>query len=138
MSEENVEVLAAAIDALNARDVDGETADALFHDEIEWRPARSAGGAVEGAVYRGKSGMIKYVEDVDSGFDELQFEIPKFEPVGSDRVFYRGRIIARGSGSGVPLDVPVWGLWEIRDGKLFRGVGFLTEKEALEAAGLPE
>ncbi len=47
-------------------------------------------------------------------------------------------VIARGSASGIPLDVPIWGLWEIRDGKLIRGYAFLSEQEALKAAGLSE
>jgi ketosteroid isomerase-like protein len=136
MSQDNAEVMAAAIDALNARDV--EAADALFDEDVEWRPARSAGGAVEGTVYRGKRGMAQYIADVDSGFDEMRFDIQSIDSVPPDRVFYRGRIIARGSASGVQLDEPIWGLWELRDGKLLRGMGFLSEREALEAAGLSE
>jgi ketosteroid isomerase-like protein len=136
MSQANVELMARAIDVLNARDA--EAIDALFDEEVEWRPALTAGGAVEGAVYRGKSGMTRYLEDVDSGFDEMWFEVERFDRVGLDRVFYRGRVIARGSASGIPLDVPIWGLWEIRNGRLIRGYAFLTEKEALEAAGLSE
>jgi ketosteroid isomerase-like protein len=136
MSEENVEVMAAAIEVLNARDA--TAVDALFDEEVEWRPARSAGGAVEGAVYRGKKGMVQYIEDVDSGFDEVLFDIQSIDSVDADRVFYRGRMIARGSASGIPLDVPIWGLWTVQGGKLIRGEGFLSEKEALETAGLSE
>ncbi len=136
MSRENVELVAAAIKALNERDT--KAVEALFDEEVEWRPALTAGGAVEGTVYRGKPGMRKYIEDVDSGFDEVRLEVPRFDPVGSDRVLYRGRLVARGSASGVSLDVPIWGLWEVRDGKLFRGEGFLSKQEALEAAGLSE
>jgi ketosteroid isomerase-like protein len=136
MSQKNVELMAAAIKALQERDP--EALEGLFDDEVEWRPALSAGGGVEGSIYRGKSGMRKYMTDVDSGFDQMDFKIESFESVGSDRVLYRGRIIARGSASGVPLDVPMWGLWEVRNGKLFRGAGFFSEKDALEAAGLSE
>ena len=136
MSQENVRIMASAIDALNARDV--SVVEGLFDDNVEWRPARSAGGAVEGTVYRGKLGMRQYIEEVDSGFEDLVFDIRTIESVDADRVFYFGRLIARGSASGVPLDVPVWGLWKIRDGKLLRGEGFLSEADALAAAGLSE
>ncbi len=78
------------------------------------------------------------MKDVDSGFAGLRFDVQSIEGLGPDRVFYRGRITARGSASGVPLDEPIWGLWELRDGKLFRGAGFLSEAEALKAAGLRE
>ncbi len=128
--------MAAAIKALNERDTNA--VDALFDDEVEWRPALTAGGGVEGTVYRGKPGMRKYIDDVDSGFDEVRLEVEGIDPVGSDRVLYRGRLIARGSASGVSLDVPIWGLWEMRGGKLIRGEGFLTKQEALEAAGVRE
>ena len=136
MSQENVRIMASAIDALNARDV--SLIERLVDDELEWRPARSAGGAIEGTVYRGKPGMRQYLEDVHSGFEELVFDIKSIESVDADRVFYFGRLIARGSASGVPLDVPVWGLWKVRNGKLIRGEGFLSESEVLEAAGLAE
>ena len=140
MSQENVEknlyLLAAAIDALNARDTGA--IDALFHDDVEWRPALSAGGAVEAAVYRGKDGMVRYLEEVDNEFSEVRFDVEGFDPVGDENVLYRGRLAARGSASGIPLDVPIWGLWQLRDGKLCRGQGFLSEKEALQAAGLSE
>ncbi len=132
MSQENVEVLAAGIAALNARDADA--IEAVAHDEVEWRPALTAGGHLEGSVYRGRSGMLKYLEDLDSAFDETLFEVEAFEAIGSNHVLYRGRVTARGKTSEVPLEVKVWGLWEIRDGKVFRGAGFLTEGEALEAA----
>ena len=136
MSRETVELMAAAIEALNERNT--KAVDALFDDEVEWQPALTAGGAVEGTVYRGKPGMRKYIEDVDIGFAEVRLEIQGIDSVGSDRVLYRGRLIARGSASGVSLDVPIWGLWEMRDGKLLRGKGFLTKQEALAAAGLSE
>jgi ketosteroid isomerase-like protein len=136
MSEENVQTMARAIAALKARDPEG--IDDLFHEEVEWRPALTAGGGVEGVVYRGRSGMAKYLEDVDSGFEEVTFDIASYVPVGTNRVLYRGRMLARGKSSGVRLDVAIFGLWEICDGKLIRGQGFFTHAEALQAAGLSE
>ena len=136
MSQENVDVMAFAIETLNARNTDA--LDALCHEDVEWHPALSADGAVEGAVYRGKDGMLRYLEEVDAEFSEMRFEVEGFDPVGDDSVLYRGRMIARGSASGILLEAPLWGLWQMRDGKLFRGQAFLSEKDALEAAGLPE
>ena len=136
MSQENVDVMAFAIETLNARNI--EALDALCHEDVEWHPALSAGGAVEGAVYRGKDGMVRYLEEVDAEFSEMRFEVEGFDPVGDDSVLYRGRMIARGAASGILLDAPLWGLWQMRDGKLFRGQAFLSEKDALEAAGLSE
>ena len=134
MSEKNIRVLTAALEALNARD---EAAiRALVTDELEWRPATTAGGDLERKVYRGKRGVIEYWVDLDSDFDDTQFLIERVEPIGDDRVLYRGRVTARGKASRIPLDLPVWGIWEIQGGKLVRGTAFQTESEALAAAGL--
>ena len=54
----------AAISGLNARDT--RVVDALFDDEVEWRPAVTAGGAVEGSVYRGKAGMEGLLTEMDA------------------------------------------------------------------------
>jgi ketosteroid isomerase-like protein len=136
MSEENVRLLAAGLEALNARDE--KAIEAVAADDLEWRPAVTAGGNLERKVYRGKRGMIEYWKDLDADFDETQFFIEGIEPIGTDRVLYRGRVTARGKASEVPLDLAVWGLWHIRDGKLVRGIAFRTKAEALEAAGLSE
>ncbi len=136
MSQENVELMAAVIDGLNARDFDA--VDESFNDRAEWRPALTAGGAVEGAVYRGRAGMRRYMQDIDSEFDELRFNVQRIDAVGGARVLYRGRVQARGRASGIRLDVPIWGLWTISGRKLTSGVGFLSEREALDAAGLSD
>jgi ketosteroid isomerase-like protein len=136
MPDENIKLLTAGLEALNARDE--EAIQAVVTDELEWRPAVTAGGSLERKVYRGKRAMIEYWTDLDADFDETRFFIERVEPIGTDRVLYRGRVTARGKASGVPLDLAVWGLWQIRDGKLVRGTAFRTEAEALEAAGPSE
>jgi ketosteroid isomerase-like protein len=136
MSEENIRLLEAGLRALNDRDV--SASEAVAADDLEWRPAATAGGNLERKIYRGKRAMIEYWTDLDADFDETRFFIDRVEPLGDDRLLYRGRVKARGKASGVPLDFAVWGLWQIREGKFARGVAFLTEAEALEAAGLSE
>ncbi|MEO7196855.1 MAG: hypothetical protein ABIZ50_00105, partial [Solirubrobacterales bacterium] len=63
MSQANIELMATAINALMERDADA--LDGVFHEDVEWRPSLTAGGAVERAVYRGPAGMAQYLEDVD-------------------------------------------------------------------------
>jgi ketosteroid isomerase-like protein len=82
--------------------------------------------------------MRQYLEDLDAGFDETEFTVERIENVDAHRILYRGRVNARGNASGAPIDAQVWGLWEIRDRKLIRGVAFLTKREALEAAGISQ
>jgi ketosteroid isomerase-like protein len=134
MSEENIELLKAGLQALNDRDEDAS--EAVAAEDLEWRPATTAGGSLERKVYRGRRAMIEYWTDLDADFDDTQFFIEGVQPIGNDRLLYRGRVKARGKASGVPLDLAVWGLWQIRDGKFARGTAFQTEAEALKAAGL--
>ena len=135
-ARKNAVVVAAAIEALNARDK--EMVAVLFDDAVEWRPALGREGAALGIVYRGRQGIIDYMDEVDQRLDGMLVDVIAIDPVGEDRVLYRARITARGSAGGIPVDVPVWGLWQIRNGKLFRGAAFLSEEEALDAAGLSE
>ena len=44
----------------------------------------------------------------------------------------------RGQDSGVAVDQPGGTIYELRDGKLVHGRSYLSQPEALEAAGLPE
>ena len=124
-----------AIDAFNERDF--ETIDGLVDELVEWRPALSPGGVVETTVYRGKREVATYVEEVASGLGDMRVDVEHIEPVDADRALYRAQVSVDKTSSGIPLDLPIWGIWKVRDGKLVRGQEFLSEGEALEAAGQP-
>ena len=81
---------------------------------------------------------MRYLDDLDAEFASTDIKIESLEPIDEDRVLYRGRVVARGRASGINLDVPIWAVWELREGKIWRGVAFLSEDEALQAAGLRE
>ena len=82
--------------------------------------------------------MLRYLDDLDAEFADTQFQVASIEAIDPSRVFYRGRVTARGRASGINLDVPIWAVWELHDGKVLRGTAFLNEAEALEAVGLGE
>jgi ketosteroid isomerase-like protein len=136
MSRENVEIVAALVAALDARDL--AAAAAFVGEDFEWRPALTAGGDLERVVYRGEAGMAQYVEDLDTLLADTRFHAESLEPAGPDRVLFQGRVTARGRQSGVRLDVPIWAVFQLRDAKLTLGAGYLNQAEALEAAGLEE
>ena len=135
MQGENEELLRRGIDALNRADLD--TLAQLVHPDGEWRPALTAGGDLERPVDKGHAGFVEYLDDLAATFSTTRFGIESLEPLDSSRIFYRGRVSAEGRTSGVRLDVPIWAIWEFRDGKVFRGEAFLNEAEARQAAGLP-
>jgi hypothetical protein len=70
--------------------------------------------------------------------EDFHFEDTRFLDAGTDRVVILYRIVGRGAGSGVPVSRDVGALWQLRNGKLLKGEVYLDQREALEAAGLPE
>jgi ketosteroid isomerase-like protein len=130
MSQENVEVVRAGIEAWNAGDRD--RALSVFHPEIEFR------SATERRTYRGLDGMVRYSEDVGAVIEDFQFEDVQILDAGNDRVAALYRIVGRGAGSGVPVSREVGAVWQLRNGKILKGEIHLDQREALEAAGLRE
>jgi ketosteroid isomerase-like protein len=131
MSQENVEVVRAAMDAFNRRDLEALTE--RFDPEIEWAPGGPA--AVERAVYRGR-------DEVSSGFaatweawDLFRMQESEFRDLGVS-VLWLGRAQMRGGASHIELDEEFAVHFLVRGGKILRAHGFLAWHEALEAAGL--
>jgi ketosteroid isomerase-like protein len=133
MSQENVEIVRAAIAAFNRRDLEALTH--RFDPEIEWAPGGPA--AVERTVYRGR-------DDVSNGFAATWEAWDLFRMKESevrdleDSVLWLGRAQMRGGASHVELDQEFAIHFLVRGGKIIRAHGFLAWPEALEAAGLSE
>ena len=135
MSRENTELVRRLVDAFNARDA--EAASAVLHDEMEWRPAYTGGGAVEGAVYRGHAGFRRYLDDLAETWREIEGYIDELRNVG-DRVLMFARVRFVGRGSGVEMTQPITGVFSFRDGKIAVARYYVERREALEAVGLRE
>jgi ketosteroid isomerase-like protein len=118
---ERVRRLIAAIDDLPA-------ALELLDPEVEWIPRRAQ---TEG-VYRGHEGIRKFYDDTWSSFDvfEPNWEV---EELPDGRVLAWGSIRVRGKGSGAQTQVPVGGLFELRDGRISRWEDFGSKESALAA-----
>jgi ketosteroid isomerase-like protein len=130
MSEENVEVVRAGIEAWNAGDSD--RAMTVFDPGIEFH------SATERKTYRGLDGMVRYTEDVGAVIEDFHFEGTRLLDAGGDRVVGLYRIAGRGAGSGVPVSREVGALFQLRNGKVLKVEIFLDQQGALEAAGLSE
>jgi ketosteroid isomerase-like protein len=132
MPQENVGIARRLMAAWSRRDV--EAAIELLHEDIEWRPALTAGG-VEGAVYRGAAGIRKWFSELDDVWAELSIEIAEFREVGEDRVLQLGQFHAVGKESGVPIDQAQAILLTIADGRVIAGWGFASHEEAINSRG---
>jgi ketosteroid isomerase-like protein len=133
MSQENVEVVRAAIDAFNRRDLAGLTES--FDPEIEWAPGGPA--AVEHAVYRGREEVSGGFASTWEAWDLFRVEESEVRDLG-DAALWLGRARLRGGASQVELDQEFAIHFLVRGGKIVRAHGFLGWQKALEAAGLSE
>jgi ketosteroid isomerase-like protein len=132
MSDGNVDVLRACVDAFRRGDLDAVLQ--LVDTEVVFIAARSA---VEGA-YRGHDGIRTFLADTAESFDVFD---PAFEEIRDlgDRLVAFGSIRVRGRGSSVETNIPMAGVFTFTtDGKLARWEDFRERQLALEAVGLTE
>jgi ketosteroid isomerase-like protein len=133
MSQENVEIVRAALEAFNRGDVDAVVADAA--PDLEYVATGAIPGA--GGVYRGPEGFRRFLETFWGEFADARIELHEFIDAGN-RVLVSQTLRGRGKQSGVEANWPVWQLWTLRDGKIVRGRGYTSRQEAVDAAGLTE
>jgi uncharacterized protein len=133
MSQENVEVVREALDAVNRRDTEA----GLSYIDPEAELQSAIIGGAEGNTYRGHEGIRDWMAESDATFEELRVEPEEVRDLGDD-VLLIGRLYARGRESGVEVDSATAWLFTLHDGKIMRARGYLNPEEALEAAGLSE
>jgi ketosteroid isomerase-like protein len=127
---ENVELSLDLNDAWNRRDVDAVLA--LWDPEGVWYPALE--GVTEGRTYRGHAGIRQYFEDLAELSGQGDAEFPEVHDLG-DQVLGLGSAPIRFA-DGVKLDQEVAFLHTWRNGKCVEARAWLSDDEALEAAGL--
>jgi len=132
MSQENVEIVRAAIEAWNRRDL--TTWLALFRSdaEIDWSRAR---GPFKG-VYRGHGEHEAFWDVFWSTFEDVQVETYDVAEAGrevvvSNTAHMRGR-------DGIKVTAKSTFVWTVENGQITRFRMFQERTEALEAVGLRE
>ena len=128
--EKMIAVLRRFHDAFNRGDV--ETLVQMAHPDIE-------------LVRQGGQSSVKGVAALREWMEPDAFEEQRMEPldfrVKGDKVFERGRVTARGAGSGIEVDAVGYIVWTLDDHGLVKEAQLFLphqEAEALEAAGLAE
>jgi ketosteroid isomerase-like protein len=133
MSEENIEVVRAMLEAFNRGDIDhivaAFTDDCELHEPPEM-PDRLATG------FRGHEGIREWADNLRRTAD-VRFEPRDLRGTG-DVIVSEWVGQGRGQASNVPLRWTSFVVLRMRGGKIARGEAFLTLHEALEAAGVPE
>jgi ketosteroid isomerase-like protein len=134
MSQENVERVKEAVEAINGRNL--EAALKFAHPDIEWQTLDTFPDA---ETYRGPEGVLSFFQSWMDTFKGFRLHLDKCEAVDEHRVLARLRVSGEGVESGVEIESPPFlQLLEYRDGLLIRARMFQTDGEALEAAGIKD
>ena len=129
MSEANLRVARKGLDAWNRGDI--EAMIELRTPDSAFVPAVAAG--VEGGSVTGPEEFRQFFAALDETWETFQIDWEELREVG-DRVLIAGRVHAKGRGSGIELDQPMFSVIWFRDDKIARMQSFLDEEAALEAA----
>jgi ketosteroid isomerase-like protein len=128
-AEAQIEVVRKALDAFNRRDAEAMVE--LGSDDFVYDWTRSI--APNRGIYRGLDGMVEFVEDQWSAFEEITIEPSDFLVRGC-HVVVPATVHGRGRG-GVAVSANSAQLFTFEDGRLVRITLYQERDEALAAAG---
>jgi ketosteroid isomerase-like protein len=129
----------ALLPALGDADPNEDSAllDRMFRDYLDEKfEIRLPGGYPEGEpVFRGREGSAQLFAMLRDAWAEWRFEPERFIDAG-DQVVVFVRVVAKGSASEVPIELPDAHVLTLRDGRLTSSDVYRDRSEALRAAGL--
>jgi ketosteroid isomerase-like protein len=135
MSEENVEIVRAAIEATMRRPKpDWETMNALFHPDHEFLPRDV--GLVGGGV-RGAQGYREWLTSISETL-EWEVTLAGVTEIDHERVLAVLPTKFRGRQSGAETEQRIAAVVTVQGEKVVRTELFQSPEEALEAAGLSQ
>jgi len=134
MSQENVEVIRRWVEFYNRRATDG-----LMQLTTSDYEMKSVFVNIEaGGIFHGHAGFpFEYFKTLDDAYDEFQLVAQDFIDAGA-AVLMIAHIEWRGRGSGAEGRDPLFAVFWLRAGKVFREESFTDRAEALKAVGLSE
>ena len=133
MSQENVELVTAALEAFNQRDKDRMVA--LLDPNVEWELAGFL--LDQDRVRRGHEEIWDYLTFLDAEFEETRVEHGEYVEVG-EHIVVPVRWQGIGKRSGVGGEFSFTTVFTVANGKVLRARNYPTTAEAFEAAGLRE
>jgi ketosteroid isomerase-like protein len=131
MSQENVEVVQAALGAFMQGDYEGVLS--LCDENIEITQAAGFAGVPD--KLHGRAGVLEAFDAWPEQWDDYRIEILRVADLG-DHVIVTQIARGRGKGSGVQVEMPLALLFSVRTGKISEWRIFAREEEALQDAGL--
>jgi ketosteroid isomerase-like protein len=131
MSQENVEIVRRAFDALSRGDIEAFVA--LHHAEGQ---IHELAEMPDHKVYRGHDEIRQWVESGLEVFPGVRWSLEEVLHDADDRVVVRTGFRGQGGGSGVPVDQTVFHLIEFDDGLVVQARAWFDRDQALEAVRL--
>jgi ketosteroid isomerase-like protein len=132
MSRENVELVRRGHEAF--RDSGEEAIFEYLHADIDVTPVEEL---LDAETFHGHDGFRRFFQTMREAFGDFTWEPQEFLDQGN-HVLVATRFVAKGRGSGAPVEAMVYNVWTVRRGKAVRVRGYLSRSEALAAAGLSE
>jgi ketosteroid isomerase-like protein len=133
MSQENVELVRAALEAWNRGGLDGLAE--FWHPDINWRAAEGALDDV--GLMEGPDALRDYYRQWEETFEKVRMEVEELIDAGDQGVALV-RSIGQMKDSDAEIDIRYAIVFTTRDGKIATGREYFTREEALKAAGLSE
>jgi ketosteroid isomerase-like protein len=130
MSQQNVEIVQRAIDALNRGDMDAALLSSDPEVEVDWSRSR---GLTPG-IHRGYEAVRAFWTSIHETFERVTVSPEEFIEHG-DHVLVPNRTRFRGR-EGIEVDTRSTVVVTLRDGRILRWELFQERADALEAMGL--
>jgi ketosteroid isomerase-like protein len=130
----NVEIVRRAFDVFARRGEPGghDAIAELWHDDARFYPLILGEGALEGAVYEGHEGILRFFrEEADRAWSELTVELVELRELDESRVLAHARPSAVGERSRARVSADTWFVLTVRDEKIVEARVFAAEAEAL-------
>ena len=131
-SRNNIDIIRRGYGDLNRRDIEAWLE--AFHTDAEMY---DVAGGPQTAARQGHEALREWVQAMDEIWEDGRHEPEEFIDAG-DFVVVVLRVRARRRDGGVPFDLPLLHVFEMRDGRIQRGTAYLDKVEALQAVGLSE
>jgi ketosteroid isomerase-like protein len=132
VSRQDVELVRSMLETLNQGGVEAALDYIHPHFEGVTPPELSP----EPDTYRGHEGVRRYFAGFDGVMDHVRWEEDELIDAGEERVVAGIRLVTRSLATGLELELAVWQVCTLRDGKLLRIDAFAEREDALEAAGI--
>ena len=127
---ENARIALKGAEALSNRDL--EAVLEVAHPEIEF--VTHPGFVGQEPAYRGHEGVRHWLKALEP-WESFQVEVEEVIDISDDAVVAVSHVTARGSGSGVDVEMRTYDVVTIVDGKIRRRRHYETREDALSAAG---